>query len=95
MADRMWAAQRHESKQKDGKVSSKYESVSFDDEGNYLKDVDDNGKVTTEFKKLGVPIQSGKELQAKEDAKGHKRGGKIKSASARADGCCVRGKTRA
>jgi hypothetical protein len=27
--------------------------------------------------------------------KGMKKGGKVKSASARADGCCVRGKTRA
>jgi hypothetical protein len=26
---------------------------------------------------------------------GHKKGGKVKSASARADGCCIRGKTRA
>jgi hypothetical protein len=27
--------------------------------------------------------------------KGMKKGGKVKSASARADGCCIRGKTRA
>jgi hypothetical protein len=26
---------------------------------------------------------------------GYKKGGKVKSASARADGCCVKGKTRA
>ena len=25
----------------------------------------------------------------------YKKGGKVKSASARADGCCIRGKTRA
>lgn len=28
-------------------------------------------------------------------ASGMKKGGKVKSASARADGCCIRGKTRA
>jgi hypothetical protein len=28
-------------------------------------------------------------------AKGYKKGGKVKSASERADGCCIRGKTRA
>ena len=28
-------------------------------------------------------------------ARGYKKGGKVKSASARADGCCIRGKTRA
>ena len=35
-----------------------------------------------------------KEL-SREVAKGMKKGGKVKSASARADGCAIRGKTRA
>jgi hypothetical protein len=94
MSDKMWAADRQETKQKNGKVSSKYSSVSFDDKGNYLKTSDDDGEVTTDFKKLGVPIKSGAQLQAETDA-GYRKGGKVKSASARADGCCIRGKTRA
>jgi hypothetical protein len=42
-----------------------------------------------------------KQMQAQIDASnkskapGMKRGGKVSSASARADGCCIRGKTRA
>jgi hypothetical protein len=76
--DRVWASDRLETKQKNGKVSSKYSSVSFDDAGNYLKSEDDNGKVSTDFKKLGVPIQSGKEMQSEYDEEhGKKKGGSI------------------
>ena len=42
--------------------------------------------------------QSNRERQAQvrqQIAGGMKKGGKVKSASARADGCCIRGKTRA
>ena len=42
-------------------------------------------------------MQLGAELDPKAMMKreGMKKGGKVKSASARADGCCIRGKTRA
>ena len=93
MGNRVWAAERDETSQKDGKLSRKSAQVSFDDEGNYLKKTADNGVVSQDFKKLNVPIQSGASLQAK--AEGKAKGGAIKSASARADGCCIRGKTRA
>jgi len=74
--NKVWAAQRQESKQKNGKMSSKFSSVSFDDAGNYLKSEDNDGEVSTEFKKLGVPIQSGKEMQSEYDqGYGHKKGG--------------------
>jgi len=100
LGDTMWAADRNETSQKNGKVSSKYSSVSFDDKGNYLKSSDNDGVVSQDFKKLGVPIKSGKKLQeeadaAKSDEMGYAKGGKVKSASARADGCAIRGKTRA
>lgn len=76
--DRVWASDRLETKQKNGKVSSKYSSVSFDDAGNYLKSEDDNGKISSDFKKLGVPIQSGKEMQSEYDEEhGKKKGGSI------------------
>jgi hypothetical protein len=43
----------------------------------------------------GAPADM-KEYESKEHkAMGYKKGGKVKSASARADGCCIRGKTRA
>jgi len=74
-------------------LSSKYSSVSFDDEGNYLKTSDDDGEVTSDFKKLNVPIKSGTQLQAETDA-GYKKGGSVSSASKRADGCAQRGKTK-
>ena len=40
------------------------------------------------------PVKDRNEFYAYEDA-GYKSGGKVKSASARADGCAIRGKTRA
>ena len=60
-------------------------------------------------KKVGVPTSVGKEFTKKEggvmkESKAmmkkevsfmKKKGGKVRSASARADGCAVRGKTRA
>lgn len=95
LGDTMWAADRHETNQNNGKVSSKYSSVSFDDKGNYLKSSDNDGVVSQDFKKLGVPIKSGKQLQKEADESGYAKGGKVKSASARADGIAQRGKTRA
>jgi hypothetical protein len=35
------------------------------------------------------------QMRARKDIKGYKKGGKVSSASKRADGCAVRGKTRA
>lgn len=76
--NKVWAAERQESEQKNGKLSSKFSSVSFDDAGNYLKKEDNNGKVSTDFKKLNVPIQSGKEMQAEYDQTyGYKKGGTV------------------
>jgi len=75
---KIWAAQRQESKQKNGKLSSKFSSVSFDDAGNYLKSEDNDGETSTDFKKLGVPVQSGKEMQADYDqSNGRKKGGVV------------------
>lgn len=34
------------------------------------------------------------QMQARKDVKGYKAGGKVSSASKRADGCCTKGKTR-
>jgi len=46
--------------------------------------------------KTGTTSSKYKDYKDVEKAsKGMKSGGKVKSASARADGCCVRGKTRA
>ena len=40
-------------------------------------------------------ISRARETGGLEGYKSYKKGGKVKSASARADGCCIRGKTRA
>jgi len=40
-------------------------------------------------------VSSARETGGLEGYKSYKKGGKVKSASARADGCCIRGKTRA
>ena len=96
MNSRVWSAERNEASQKGGKLSRKSEQVSFDDEGSYLKKTYEDGKVTTDFKRL-PKIQSGAALQAEVDKKniaGMKKGGKVKSASARADGVAQRGKTK-
>ena len=34
------------------------------------------------------------QMQARKDVKGYAKGGKVSSASSRADGCCIKGKTR-
>ena len=34
------------------------------------------------------------QMQARKDVKGYKKGGKVSSASKRADGCCTKGKTK-
>lgn len=34
------------------------------------------------------------QMKARQDIKGYKAGGKVSSASSRADGCCVKGKTK-
>ena len=40
---------------------------------------------------VGAAEKAGKASKSQQ----YKKGGKVKSASARADGCCIRGKTRA
>jgi hypothetical protein len=40
-----------------------------------------------------TPVENQQKL--KQPSGGYKSGGKVKSASKRADGCCIRGKTRA
>jgi hypothetical protein len=51
------------------------------------------------IKELEAEVAAGRKTkeQAETEIKssGMKKGGKVKSASARADGCCIRGKTRA
>jgi hypothetical protein len=34
------------------------------------------------------------QMKARKDVKGYAKGGKVSSASSRADGCCIKGKTR-
>lgn len=55
------------------------------------------GNATTTMKEIFVPKNSsGKEAERTNSmGDAYKKGGSVKSASARADGCCVRGKTRA
>ena len=43
----------------------------------------------------GSGVGNGADIKMLQNPKAMKAGGKIKSASARADGCCIRGKTRA
>jgi len=70
--------------------------------GKSLKESTDMNNILGDRKLREGAKQAGKEAienyrSAKENQKeyGMKKGGKVKSASARADGCCVRGKTRA
>jgi hypothetical protein len=93
--DHVWAAEKRKTAQKNGKITAdEYEQVSFDSAGNYLKKKQSaDGAVSTDFKRL-PKIQSGTALQAEADAKGMKKGGKVSSASSRADGCAMRGKTK-
>ena len=82
---KVWAAEKERTTQKNGTVSSEKEQVTFDSEGNYMKKSQSpRGEVTTDFKKL-PRIVSGSQL---------KNGGKVSSASSRADGCAIKGKTR-
>jgi hypothetical protein len=57
----------------------------------------DAGKSKDEkIKELEAEVAAGKKTQQQAQMEaGMKKGGKVKSASARADGCCIRGKTRA
>lgn len=48
---------------------------------------------STPFEDAGKVREARDEMQR--ETRGMKKGGKVKSASARADGCCIRGKTRA
>jgi hypothetical protein len=91
----VWAAEKRKTTQKNDKITDdEYEQVTFDDAGNYLKKKQStDGKVSTDFKRL-PKIQSGAALQAATKAKGMKKGGKVSSASSRADGCAVKGKTK-
>ena len=48
------------------------------------------------IKELEAQVAAGKKTQQQAQMEaGMKKGGKVKSASARADGCCIRGRTRA
>jgi hypothetical protein len=48
------------------------------------------------IKALEAEVAAGRKTKAQAQTEaGMKSGGKVKSASARADGCCIRGKTRA
>ena len=67
-----------------GKIVKKAKS------GSSFPDLNKDGKNTK------ADILKGRGVIAKKGAKvSMKKGGKVKSASARADGCCIRGKTRA
>lgn len=60
---------------------------------NHLNRPPIGGKRGSPFKNLDEASEYASELQR--ETRGMKKGGKVKSASARADGCCIRGKTRA
>jgi hypothetical protein len=48
------------------------------------------------IKALEAEVAAGRKTKAQAQTEaGMRKGGKVKSASARADGCCIRGKTRA
>ena len=48
------------------------------------------------IKTLEAEVAAGRKTKAQAQTEaGMKKGGKVKSASSRADGCCIRGKTRA
>jgi hypothetical protein len=60
----------------------------------------DAGKAQEDrIKALEAEVAAGRkskeQAQMEAQGAGMKKGGKVKSASARADGCCIRGKTRA
>jgi hypothetical protein len=57
----------------------------------------DAGKTKDEkIKELEAQVAAGKKTQQQAQMEaGMKKGGKVSSASKRADGCCIRGKTRA
>jgi hypothetical protein len=57
----------------------------------------DAGKSKDEkIKELEAEVAAGKKTQQQAQMEaGMKKGGKVSSASKRADGCCIRGKTRA
>jgi hypothetical protein len=52
-------------------------------------DASPEGKTAKFERRHGIPSST------KDNRMGMKKGGSVKSASARADGCCIRGKTRA
>jgi len=84
--DRVWASDRLETKQKNGKVSSKYSSVSFDDAGGYKrggmaskKAYATGGNVVDDGKAVKMPKHFVSQPVANSLQSGtFKRGGKVK-----------------
>jgi hypothetical protein len=73
--------------------------ISLDDKKSFGKAEEEKEPQRNIFQRLKDNVM-GTEKQNKEAAEslkraGYKAGGKVKSASARADGCAIRGKTRA
>jgi hypothetical protein len=73
------------------------------DKRNASKKAREEAEKATESKKSGIALdaenvkkdqQLKKEYEAYEKSKGMKKGGAVKSASSRADGCAMRGKTK-
>lgn len=60
-----------------------------------MKEILNKPKVGSVRGGVGGGGSGGAELKSIMNPKSMKKGGKVKSASARADGCCIRGKTRA
>jgi hypothetical protein len=69
-----------------------YKMRKFEDKiGDKLRSVGKNVFGTNQMTSMDDEAQ----MQARKDVKGYKAGGKVSSASKRADGCAIRGKTRA
>jgi len=54
-----------------------------------------NKNLAEDYKNVMQDEQNRKDMESYESSKKHAKGGMTKSASARADGCAIRGKTRA
>jgi hypothetical protein len=69
-----------------------YKMRKFEDKiGDKLRSVGKNVFGTNQMTSMDDEAQ----MQARKDVKGYKAGGRVSSASKRADGCAIRGKTRA
>jgi len=105
LADQREAARALKAKEAYDYHSKKYqkEQIAVDGYGQLNRNADRNSdylgdKVRSVGKFFGINNMTSKDdeaqMQARRDIKGYKKGGSVGSASKRADGCCVKGKTK-